>query len=1040
MAKDITIKSSDSSIIYYPKTVSQIVYDNSTGETVKQQMDAVNKKVRLVALTNLDTLKTVDSLGKYVVYYVNNENSKIGSLEVYSEPTATYIIQVLSSNIKEIEEGSYTYDTVGAKNYILTRHYTISTNTWSEWKNDLEVNVKSADVSYDSSTNYLDSSTVQGAIDELASEFEFGNKDVSVGYKYPDTTNNYNPVADSRYCLSPYIPCQNGDTVVFSGGYEGTSLGMPLFGSSYQGVYHYHYDAEPKTQVIGRGNAAYVRLSFLKDSENAYVEVNGVRKFEWSGRTYKKVNLETIDNEIGDLTKLNTEAKDSLVNSVNEVNDKAEPVFDTLNYKKVLVSPLLAGYWAAANVGAVGDYFVPTNYNYGNSTSGNSRRTKVPVQEGDKIYFNNLHFNKSTGPAWIFVDENNVILKKATASTYTNLVLEAPTGATMLYVQHDISNSAVPTMYKYIIAQDKDDTDADWENLPKKSTRTGSNWTLTQPVGERFTPTYSGSLMYGLWYKVYPKDKVRLSLQVLSGSTYSYYILGRDYRIMVAGSVPTDRMLIDEEFDVPVGAECLVFNTYPGSHLVKINRKYENNANDDYITKDTLLMGINEAQNDVAGERARTIKKRLTLAWCSDTHDDRDNYRRFIDYVNGHQGIIDAVLHTGDMNRMSDSDYGFNYTVLKYRSVQPFLPVMGNHDSHGGATQTAEMLVSGSQEWQANKYVVPFMDSSCVRGENDCYFYRDFDSFKIRVICLNDYDMPRFVNVTKWGTTTDPDEIASAVDWVSGAHYNTGTVINYKGLYLKAKVDNTILDGNGDRYSYSADAPWSRFSCVGRYYQKPQVDFLISALNDEKLTADWGVIIATHQPMDAIVTANIVDANWTDTRHEYLIPQFCQTGYVLQDILQAFLDHTNLDKTYKAIKPNTNPLASSVVLHNSPLVPDVHVKADFINAKAHIICTMAGHTHQHGCYTSSRITGHRVLELIMETSCYAPDSIAIPNGFYTKLNVSDVIRGGYSAREAFNIISFDTTNKYIYLMRVGADTKFNGTKRDFTRISYADTV
>lgn len=1038
MAKDITIKNPQGTITYYPKTVSQLVYDNETDETVKEQIDAVNKKVRLVALNQLDTLKTVDSLGKYTVYY-SSENSKIGSLEVYSEPTATYIIQVLNSNIKKSGDGGFEFDTPNAKNYILTRHYTLSTNTWSEWKNDLEVNVKSADVSYDSSTNYIDSSTVQGAIDELASEFEFGNKDVSVGYKYPATTSSYNPVADSRYCLSPYIPCKNGDTVVFSGGYEGTDLGMPLFGSSYQGVYHYTYNAEPKTQVIGRANAAYVRLSFLKDSENAYVEVNGVRKFEWSGRTYKKFDLMTMDDAIGDLNKLNTEAKDSLVNAVNEVNDIATPVYDTLLYKKYLVSPCLTGYWEAANV-VVGNYFNAATYKYGNSKSSNTRRIKVPVKEGEKIYIDHLYFTVSTGPSWIFVNNETIVLSKATATSYTNLVLEAPAGATMLYIQHDISNSTAPTMYKYIIAQDKDDTDADWETLPKKSTRTGSNWTLTQPVGEKFTPTYSGSLMYGMWYKVYPKDKIKLTLQVLSGSTYSYYILGRDYRIMVAGEVPTDRILVDELIDVPVGAECIVFNTYPGSHLVKVNRKYENDVNDDYITKDTVLMGLNENKNDVAGERARTIKKRLTLAWCSDTHDDRDNYRRFIDYVNGHQGIVDAVLHTGDMNRMSDTDYGFNYTVLKYRSVQPFLPVMGNHDSHGGATASSEMLVSGSQTWQANKYVVPFMDSSCVRGTDDCYFYRDFDSFKIRVICLNDYDMPRYVNRPNWATTTDPDEIASAVDWQTKSTYNTGEVINYKGLYLKAKVDGTTIDNTGDRYSMNDNGPWSRFSCVGRYLQQAQVDFLINALLDTKLTADWGVIIATHQPLDAPVNANIVDTNWTDRTHEWIIPQFCQNGYILQDIIQAFMDHGTINQTYKGIKPETNPLSNNITLLNSPLVPDVTVNTDFINVTAHMICTMHGHTHQHGVYTSSRISGHRLLELVMETSCYEPDSIAIPNGFLTKLCVSDVIRGGNSSRECFNIISFDTTNKYIYLMRVGADTTDIFTKRDYSRISYADTV
>lgn len=44
MAKDITIKSPDGTMIYYPKTVSQLVYDNENGNTVKQDIDSLEDK------------------------------------------------------------------------------------------------------------------------------------------------------------------------------------------------------------------------------------------------------------------------------------------------------------------------------------------------------------------------------------------------------------------------------------------------------------------------------------------------------------------------------------------------------------------------------------------------------------------------------------------------------------------------------------------------------------------------------------------------------------------------------------------------------------------------------------------------------------------------------------------------------------------------------------------------------------------------------------------------------------------------------------
>ena len=746
------------------------------------------------------------------------------------------------------------------------------------------------------------------------------------------------------------------------------------------------------------------------------------------------------DNQLLPLTTASGVKYDSSKSKLEAVSvqDAIDLTASKLNYKKVITSPCIRGYWRKTDVGTVGTVFNPAVYNYGNSISTNARRTKIEVTGGDKIYIDHLYMATSSGPAWIIVDENNVILKKATVSNYTNLALSIPTNAKMVYIQNDASHYSTVEIYKYIAVPDEKDIDKGWETVPYKATRTGTVYTFNKNVGEKFEFASSGSLLYGMWYKVCPKDKIRLTLQVLPENTYSYYILGRDDIIIKAGETPSDRMLVDEEFEVPMGAECLVLSTYPKSHIVKINRSNENNVNDDYKEKDSLLMAINENQNDVSGERARTLKKRLTLAWCSDTHDDRDNYRRFVDYVNGHQGIIDAVIHTGDMNRMSDTDYGFNNTILKYPTICPFIPVMGNHDSHGGSTETAEMLVSGSQAWQANKYVVPFMDENCVRGTDNCYFYRDFDEYKIRIICLNDYDMPRYVNVTNWATTTDPDEIASAVDWESGITYDSGAVINYKGLYLKAKVQTT-LDTNGDRYSYSTNAPWSRFSCVGRYYQRAQVDWFINALTDPKLTSEWGIIIATHMPQDACTTANILDANWTDKRREYLAVKVSQDGWILSDIIQAFLDRTTIDHTYHAIKPDTTP-EKNTLINNTTLVPDVHVVGDFTNTSAHIICVMSGHTHQHGCYKSSKVTGHKVINLVMETSCYAPDSVAIPGGAFTRWGVSDVVRGGNYAKDCFNIISFDTVNKYIYLMRIGADTTDILNKRDVTRISYIDEV
>ena len=282
--------------------------------------------------------------------------------------------------------------------------------------------------------------------------------------------------------------------------------------------------------------------------------------------------------------------------------------------------------------------------------------------------------------------------------------------------------------------------------------------------------------------------------------------------------------------------------------------------------------------------------------------------------------------------------------------------------------------------------------------------------------------MSRYVNITNWATTTDATEIGNAVAWENNVTYPAGTVINYKGLYLKAKTDSKLVN-QGDYYANAMDdVPFAYYNQTGRYIGQEQANFFISALTDTKLTSNWGIIIATHIPFDSYVSGNKIDENWQDRRGNWLAAKYSQNGYILGDIVTAFLNRTTINKTYEAIVPTATPLGTVTKINNQTRCPDVVVNTDFKDTTAHIICTMAGHTHQQGCYRASTVVGHRVVSLVSETS------------------VSDIIRGGNAARDCFNIISFDTTNKYIYLMRIGADTNDIMTKRDITRISYADEV
>lgn len=58
MAKDITLKSRDGSTTYYPKTVSDIVYDNASGKTVKEQIDELGSEMASIGNNNSGMIET----------------------------------------------------------------------------------------------------------------------------------------------------------------------------------------------------------------------------------------------------------------------------------------------------------------------------------------------------------------------------------------------------------------------------------------------------------------------------------------------------------------------------------------------------------------------------------------------------------------------------------------------------------------------------------------------------------------------------------------------------------------------------------------------------------------------------------------------------------------------------------------------------------------------------------------------------------------------------------------------------------------------
>lgn len=598
-----------------------------------------------------------------------------------------------------------------------------------------------------------------------------------------------------------------------------------------------------------------------------------------------------------------------------------------------------------------------------------------------------------------------------------------------------------------------------WEYGPDNAaTRALGAYIMNAGVGSRFT--HATELQNGNYaairniYKVEPGDRLKFSFKPTTSYTYAYYILGANDIIIEAGETlaNTSASFNEVELEVPNGGELFVFNYvvksgYGIGQTVLIKRNKHNSIIKDAMYKDSDLAAMSERRALVSKDEY--TDKLLTLAWISDTHGDERNYRRFIEYVNAHTGVIDGVIHTGDMSRMSNTDSALNDTIKRYKPVVPFIPVMGNHDSHGVMKRNTPnskcpALTSGSSIWQATQYVNEFIDSSCVQGgttgAEECYYYRDFTKYKIRIICLNEYDAPRIVSNANWETVTEDVWEATTsenkkefTNYGKSTSYSVGDIVKYKGLYLRCKVDGTLKD-NGDYDNSGLEVPWSSFNRDGRYLSQAQVDFFISALLSIP-SDDWGVIIATHQVVEGFESGGgIANEKFHDGSSYFIKLGFAnlQNGYIISDILGAYISKGILNKQYTSTVSGLD----TVTINN----------VSFDERKGHIICCLNGHTHNCGCYWLNHCTNpsdstikYKVLNINQETGCYMPDVPAqaiLQSSSYHKYNASDTIRSGILGQDCFNIISFDTVNHVVQILRIGADTTDKHIKRDYARISY----
>ncbi len=283
---------------------------------------------------------------------------------------------------------------------------------------------------------------------------------------------------------------------------------------------------------------------------------------------------------------------------------------------------------------------------------------------------------------------------------------------------------------------------------------------------------------------------------------------------------------------------------------------------------------IPPAMSSIAAKVGLQYSKKLHNYFCfihlSDIHSDAVRMQRMIDFANRYKDRVDCIISTGDFEADYGDAGGFNSTyvaTLPSCDVLHF-PVIGNHDVGNETSLSAEAPVQ-----TAARMITPYMSQlgATQGGTNAGYYYRDFSEYKVRLIALNEYEMPRIPN-----------------------------------------TQNTQL----------------KYNIWRRYLSQAQTNWLIQTLMS--LQSGWTVVIAMHQPIDLFAKYDnefkgTVPYAQGDSRDS-------QNG-MLQEIIDAFIGRTTLNKSFPVADAVSSEVPTVVVDANFSTAQGVF--SCYINGHTH---------------------------------------------------------------------------------------------------------
>lgn len=374
------------------------------------------------------------------------------------------------------------------------------------------------------------------------------------------------------------------------------------------------------------------------------------------------------------------------------------------------------------------------------------------------------------------------------------------------------------------------------------------------------------------------------------------------------------------------------------------------NLQPETVTPSIASMNIDESMVTNAGANygshsggQSNVQKRFSMLVTTDPHGDATAMERSVEYLND-MPCFDCGVCLGDLqaDTFTDND-GTWYTNAIKDSSKPWLTLIGNHDVGIGKS----IASTGNQEQVYNKFIAPNLQYAGVTPDGKSYYYKDFATYKIRLICLNAYDVDN--NDT------------------SGSEYNV------------------------PRYT--------------EYYSQAQIDWFVSLLANTP--SDYHVMILTHNTPKA--STKDTSVNFNNKTYSFS-PESSQQG-IVADIVDAWQRGTTLSHTYTCTDANLD---------------SVTVSADFTSRGAGVlICFLTGHMHVDAIGHITSFTNQNVFTFAStNTGTWQNDWSDLPRADGTK------------AEDCITAIAVDTTNRDIYINRIGSSVSRWFTVREPSVISY----